>query len=126
MAALINGTADKVAPPKDTTSLVNKLHEQKGIKITHEIVAGGKARFIDLHDMGARRHVLEMIKSVVVGNDGRPGFEVKPDAGEALAGAQALRRAAFDVAAVLDDAAGDRQTRPEEIVADNDRGLGAV
>nr|HRK43383.1 alpha/beta hydrolase [Gemmobacter sp.] len=37
---IINGTADRIAPPKDTQTLVNKLHEQKGIKITHEQVEG--------------------------------------------------------------------------------------
>ncbi|MCB2117499.1 MAG: alpha/beta hydrolase, partial [Rhodobacteraceae bacterium] len=37
---IINGTADRVAPPKDTASLVGKLREQKGITITHEQVEG--------------------------------------------------------------------------------------
>ncbi len=37
---IINGKADRVAPPTDTTALVNKLHEQKGITITHEEVDG--------------------------------------------------------------------------------------
>jgi uncharacterized protein len=37
---VINGTADRVAPPADTTSLVGKLHEQRGITITHEQVEG--------------------------------------------------------------------------------------
>jgi alpha/beta superfamily hydrolase len=32
---IINGSADRVAPPADTTTLVGKLHEQKGISITH-------------------------------------------------------------------------------------------
>ncbi|HHC29768.1 MAG TPA: alpha/beta fold hydrolase [Rhodobacterales bacterium] len=32
---IINGTADRVAPPVDTHALVDKLHEQKGITITH-------------------------------------------------------------------------------------------
>jgi hypothetical protein len=44
---VINGTADKVAPPKDTTSLVNKLHEQKGITITHTQVEGADHFFKD-------------------------------------------------------------------------------
>jgi alpha/beta superfamily hydrolase len=37
---IINGTADRVAPPADTKALVSKLHEQKGITITHEEVEG--------------------------------------------------------------------------------------
>ena len=37
---IINGSADRVAPPDDTVSLVNKLHEQKGITITHQVIEG--------------------------------------------------------------------------------------
>jgi alpha/beta superfamily hydrolase len=37
---IINGTADKVAPMKDTLSLVGKLRDQKGITITHEKIEG--------------------------------------------------------------------------------------
>ena len=37
---MINGLADRVAPPADTVSLVSKLHEQKGITVTHEQVEG--------------------------------------------------------------------------------------
>ena len=37
---IINGTGDRVAPPADTHSLVDKLHEQKGITITHTEVEG--------------------------------------------------------------------------------------
>ena len=37
---MINGTADRVAPPVDTTSLVGKLHEQRGITVTHEQIDG--------------------------------------------------------------------------------------
>ena len=44
---IINGSADKVAPPKDTVSLVNKLHEQKGITITHEVIEGADHFFKD-------------------------------------------------------------------------------
>ena len=46
---IINGTADKVAPPKDTLALVNKLHEQKGITITHEQLEGAGHFFDDDH-----------------------------------------------------------------------------
>ena len=44
---IINGTADRVAPPKDTKSLVSKLHEQKGITITHTEIEGADHFFKD-------------------------------------------------------------------------------
>ena len=44
---IINGTADRVAPPKDTNTLVAKLREQKGITITHEEVEGADHFFRD-------------------------------------------------------------------------------
>jgi alpha/beta superfamily hydrolase len=37
---IINGSADRVVPPADVTALVDKLHEQKGITITHEVIEG--------------------------------------------------------------------------------------
>jgi alpha/beta superfamily hydrolase len=37
---IINGSTDRVAPPVDTEELVQKLHEQKGITITHEVLEG--------------------------------------------------------------------------------------
>ena len=37
---IVNGTADRVAPPADTQSLVGKLQEQKGITVTHEEIEG--------------------------------------------------------------------------------------
>jgi alpha/beta superfamily hydrolase len=37
---VINGTADRVAPPGDTSHLVAKLKEQQGITITHEQIEG--------------------------------------------------------------------------------------
>ena len=46
---IINGSSDRVAPPADTTSLVNKLHEQKGITITHNEVDGADHFFQDRH-----------------------------------------------------------------------------
>jgi alpha/beta superfamily hydrolase len=46
---IINGLADRVAPPADTVSLVKKLHEQKGITITHEQVPGAGHFFEDPH-----------------------------------------------------------------------------
>ena len=46
---IINGGADRVAPPKDTSTLVGKLREQKGITITHEQVDGAGHFFEDPH-----------------------------------------------------------------------------
>lgn len=46
---IINGSADRVAPPADTTALVNKLHDQKGITITHQEVEGADHFFQDPH-----------------------------------------------------------------------------
>ena len=37
---IINGGADRVAPPKDTDILVGKLREEKGITISHEVIDG--------------------------------------------------------------------------------------
>ena len=39
----------QVAPPQDTVNLVNKLHEQKGITITHTVVEGAGHFFEDPH-----------------------------------------------------------------------------
>lgn len=44
---IVNGTADRVAPPKDTQALVGKLREQKGITITHEEIEGADHFFRD-------------------------------------------------------------------------------
>jgi len=46
---VINGSADRVAPPQDTVNLVNKLHEQKGITITHNTIDGAGHFFEDPH-----------------------------------------------------------------------------
>ena len=46
---IINGTADRVAPPQDTQLLVEKLHEQKGITITHQEIEGAGHFFEDEH-----------------------------------------------------------------------------
>ncbi len=56
---IINGTADRVAPPKDTVSLVGKLREQKGITITHEQVEGAGHFFENDED-----HMAPMIATV--------------------------------------------------------------
>lgn len=44
---VINGGSDRVAPPADTVALVRKLHEQKGITITHEEMEGAGHFFED-------------------------------------------------------------------------------
>ncbi|MCC5969705.1 MAG: alpha/beta hydrolase [Pararhodobacter sp.] len=44
---VINGTGDRIAPPRDTHTLVNKLHEQKGITITHTEIEGADHFFRD-------------------------------------------------------------------------------
>ena len=46
---IINGTADRVAPPADTQTLVVKLHEQKGITITHQELEGSDHFFKEPH-----------------------------------------------------------------------------
>jgi alpha/beta superfamily hydrolase len=48
-----------VAPPKDTIGLVNKLHEQKGIKITHTQIEGADHFFKD-----EEAHMKPMISTV--------------------------------------------------------------
>ena len=44
---IINGSTDRVAPPADTVTLVNKLHEQKGITVTHDEMDGAGHFFED-------------------------------------------------------------------------------
>lgn len=44
---IINGSADRVAPPKDTQVLVGKLREQKGITVTHQEIEGADHFFRD-------------------------------------------------------------------------------
>ncbi len=46
---IINGTNDRVAPPVDTHTLVDKLHEQKGITITHTEIDGAGHFFENDH-----------------------------------------------------------------------------
>ena len=38
-----------MAPPADTVGLVNKLHEQKGITITHQVIDGAGHFFEEPH-----------------------------------------------------------------------------
>ena len=56
---IINGTADKVAPPKDTHARVAKLHEQRGITITHCEIEGAGHFFED-----DEAHMAPMIATV--------------------------------------------------------------
>lgn len=37
---VVNGEADRVAPPTDVLKLVDKLKTQRGIEITHEVIPG--------------------------------------------------------------------------------------
>jgi len=46
---IINGAADRVAPPPDTRTLVRKLQEQQGITVTHEEIEGAGHFFEDPH-----------------------------------------------------------------------------
>ena len=59
---IINGSNDRVAPPADTVSLVNKLHEQKGITITHEELEGAGHFFEDPHMDPMINHVRSYVK----------------------------------------------------------------
>ena len=56
---IINGSADRVAAPADTRILVNKLHEQKGITITHQEIEGADHFFRNEKD-----HMEPMIQIV--------------------------------------------------------------
>ena len=56
---IINGSADRVAPPKDTAALVGKLRDQKGITITHEKIEGAGHFFED-----EEAHMQPMIATV--------------------------------------------------------------
>ena len=60
---IINGTADRVAPPADTHALVNKLHEQKGITITHTEIEGS-GHFFETEDYMDQMtgHVTDYVK----------------------------------------------------------------
>ncbi|NNL47505.1 MAG: alpha/beta hydrolase, partial [Acidimicrobiia bacterium] len=59
---VINGTGDRVAPPRDTHSLVEKLHEQKGITITHTEIDGAGHFFEDPHMEMMIGHVTEYVE----------------------------------------------------------------
>ncbi len=46
---IINGLADRVAPPEDTSELVSRLHEQRGITITHQEIEDADHFFKNQH-----------------------------------------------------------------------------
>ena len=63
---IINGSEDKVVPPEPVEELVEKLHQQKGITITHEVVEGaghffdpGMTEMLDLTEAYVRRRMTE-------------------------------------------------------------------
>ncbi len=60
---IINGTADRVAPPKDTHVLVSKLREQKGITITHEEIEGADHFFRD--DEAHMKPMIDLVQAYV-------------------------------------------------------------
>jgi hypothetical protein len=60
---VINGTADRVAPPKDVANLVAKLHEQKGITITHTEIEGSDHFFRD--EEASMQPMLSHVKTYV-------------------------------------------------------------
>lgn len=60
---IINGTADRVAPPKDVAGLVSKLHEQKGITITHTEIEGSDHFFRD--EEASMNPMLDHVKTYV-------------------------------------------------------------
>ena len=59
---VINGTEDRIAPPSDTVSLVEKLHEQKGITITHTQLEGSGHFFEEPHMETMIDHVTGYVK----------------------------------------------------------------
>ena len=60
---IVNGTADRVAPPKDTHNLVGKLREQKGITITHEEIEGADHFFRD--DEAHMKPMIDLVQGYV-------------------------------------------------------------
>lgn len=59
---IINGTADRIAPPADTVSLVEKLREQRGITITHTQLEGAGHFFEEPHMDPMIEHVTGYVK----------------------------------------------------------------
>jgi len=46
---IINGSSDRIVPKEDTDALLEKLYDQKGITITHEVIDGAGHFFEDPH-----------------------------------------------------------------------------
>lgn len=59
---IISGAADRVAPPEDTHELVERLHEQKGITITHSEINGAGHFFEEPHMDNMIGQVTEYVK----------------------------------------------------------------
>ena len=59
---IINGSADRIAPPADTVSLVEKLQEQRGITITHTEMDGAGHFFEEPHMDPMIDHVTTYVK----------------------------------------------------------------
>ena len=59
---IINGTKDLIAPPEDTEILVEKLHEQKGITITHTKLEGAGHFFEERYMDPMIEHVTTYVK----------------------------------------------------------------
>lgn len=60
---IVNGSADRVAPPKDTNTLVGKLREQKGITVTHQEIEGADHFFRD--DETHMKPMIDLVQSYV-------------------------------------------------------------
>ena len=60
---IVQGTADRVAPPKDTHMLVGKLREQKGITVTHEEIEGADHFFRD--DEAHMKPMIDLVQGYV-------------------------------------------------------------
>ena len=59
---IISGAADRVAPPENTHELVERLHEQKGITITHSEINGAGHFFEEPHMDDMIGQVTEYVK----------------------------------------------------------------
>jgi len=60
---IVSGTADRIVPARDVTGLVDKLHEQKGITITHAQIEGADHFFKD--DEAHMQPMLQLVRDYV-------------------------------------------------------------
>jgi len=65
---IVNGDADRIVSTGDVDALVNKLKSQKGITITHEVIAGANHIF-----QQGMEEMVEIVKSYVVGRMAEAG-----------------------------------------------------